>query len=130
LVDERDRNGQLVTDALVMMIWRWGKPHALLLHSDQGSQYTSESFQRLLTDDGVVCGMSRARSVCDNAEMESFFSSVRTERTACKTYRTQNEARADVFDYIERFDNPDPTSFDDQLPQSPLSYSQNRRTYL
>ena len=52
---------QLVTDALVMAIWRRGKPDALLHHSDRGSQYTSEQFQRLMADNGVVCSMSRPR---------------------------------------------------------------------
>ena len=96
---------QLVTDALVMAIWRRGKPDALLHHSDRGSQYTSEQFQRLMTDNGVVCSMSRSGNVWDNAAMESFFSSLKTERTGNKTYRTRDEARADVFDYIERFYN-------------------------
>jgi putative transposase len=97
---------QLVTDALVMAIWRRGKPDALLHHSDRGSQYSSEQFQRLMTDHGVVCSMSRSGNVWDNAAMESFFSSMKTERTARKMYRTRDEARADVFDYIERFYNP------------------------
>jgi len=97
---------QLVTDALVMAIWRRGKPDALLHHSDRGSQYTSEQFQRLMADNGVVCSMSRSGNVWDNAAMESFFSSLKTERTARKLYRTRDEARADVFDYIERFYNP------------------------
>jgi putative transposase len=97
---------QLVTDALVMAIWRRGKPDALLHHSDQGSQYTSEQFQRLMTDNGVTCSMSRSGNVWDNAAMESFFSSLKTERIARKTYRTRNHARAEVFDYIERFYNP------------------------
>ncbi len=97
---------QFVTDALTMAIWRRGKPDALLHHSDRGSQYTSEQFQRLMTDHGVTCSMSRAGNVWDNAVMESFFSSLKTERTARKTYRTRNEAKADVFDYIERFYNP------------------------
>jgi putative transposase len=96
---------QLVTDALVMAIWRRGKPDALLHHSDQGSQYTSEQFQRLMADNGVTCSMSRSGNVWDNAAMESFFSSLKTERTARKTYRTRDHARADVFDYIERFYN-------------------------
>ena len=96
---------QLVTDALLMAIWRRGKPDALLHHSDRGSQYTSEQFQRLMTDNGVVCSMSRSGNVWDNAAMESFFSSLKTERTGNKTYRTRDEARADVFDYIERFYN-------------------------
>ena len=97
---------QLVTDALMMAIWRRGKPNALLHHSDQGSQYTSEGFQRLMADNGVLCSMSRSGNVWDNAVMESFFSSMKTERTANKLYRTRDQARADVFDYIERFYNP------------------------
>jgi putative transposase len=97
---------QLVTDALVMAIWRRGKPETVLHHSDRGSQYTSEPFQRLLADHGVTCSMSRAGNVWDNAAMESFFSSLKTERTAAKTYRTRAQAKADVFDYIERFYNP------------------------
>ena len=97
---------QLVTDALVMAIWRRGNPEAVLHHSDRGSQYTSEPFQRLLADHSVTCSMSRAGNVWDNAAMESFFSSLKTERTAAKTYRTRDQARADVFEYIERFYNP------------------------
>jgi putative transposase len=97
---------QLVADALTMAIWRRGKPQALLHHSDRGSQYTSDQFQRLLTDHGVTCSMSRSGNVWDNAAMESFFSSLKTERTARRTYRTRDEARADVFDYVERFYNP------------------------
>ena len=96
---------QLVTDALVMAIWRRGKPDALLHHSDRGSQYTSEQFQRLMADNGVICSMSRSGNVWDNAAMESFFSSLKTERTARKMYRTRDQAKADVFDYIERFYN-------------------------
>jgi putative transposase len=97
---------QFVTDALMMAIWRRGKPQALLHHSDRGSQYTSEQFQRLMADQGITCSMSRSGNCWDNAAMESFFSSLKTERTARKTYRTRNEARADVFDYIECFYNP------------------------
>ena len=62
---------QLVTDALMMAIWRRGKPDALLHHSDQGRQYTSEQFQRLMADNGVTCSMSRSGNVWDNAAMES-----------------------------------------------------------
>ena len=97
---------QLVTDALIMAIWRRGKPDALLHHSDQGSQYTSEQFQRLMADNGVTCSMSRSGNVWDNAAMESFFSSLKTERIARKVYRTRSHAKDEVFDYIERFYNP------------------------
>jgi putative transposase len=96
---------ELVTDALVMAIWRRGKPDALIHHSDRGSQYTSDQFQRLMADHGVTCSMSRSGNVWDNAAMESFFSSLKTERITRRIYRTRDEARADVFDYIERFYN-------------------------
>ncbi len=76
-------SAQLVTD--VMAIWRRGKPDALLYHSDRGSQYTSEQFQRLTADHGVVCSMSRSGNVWDNAVMKSFFSSLKTERVDRKT---------------------------------------------
>ena len=97
---------QLVTDALLMAIWRRGKPNALLYHSDQGSQYTSEQFRRLMEDNGVACSMSRSGNVWDNAATESFFSSFKTELTARKVYRIRDHAKADVFNYIERFYNP------------------------
>jgi len=83
-----------------------GRPDAVLHHSDRGSQYTSDQFQRLLADQGIQCSMSRVGNVWDNAAMESFFSSLKTERTARRIYRTRDHARADVFDYIERFYNP------------------------
>jgi putative transposase len=97
---------QLVTDALMMAVWRRGKPDALLHHSDQGSQYISEQFQRLMADNGVTCSMSRSGNCWDNAAMEIFFSSLKTERIGKKVYRTRAQAKADVFDYIECFYNP------------------------
>lgn len=97
---------QMVTDALMMAIWRRGRPKALMHHSDQGSQYTSEPFQRLMADNDITCSMSRSGNCWDNAAMESFFSSLKTERMNVKTYRTRDQARADAFDYIERFYNP------------------------
>src|SRR5262249_57689726 len=100
---------QLVTDALVMAIWRRGRPNALLHHSDRGSQYTSEQFQRLMAGNDVVCSMSRSGNVWDNAAMESFFSSLKTKRIGNKTYRTRYEASADQFDYISPFYHPKPT---------------------
>ena len=102
----QEMTSQMVTDALMMAVWRRGRSDALVHHSDRGSQYTSEQFQRLLGDLGVTCSMSRAGNVWDNSAMESFFSSLKTERTARKVYRTRQDAKADVFDYIERFYNP------------------------
>ena len=104
---QQQMTAQLVTDAMMMVMWRQRpKAASLMHHSDQGSQYTSESFQSLLEDHGVACSMSRSGDCWDNAVMESFFSSLKTERTSRKRYRSRDEAKADVFDYIERFYNP------------------------
>jgi transposase InsO family protein len=114
-----DRDASLVMDALMMAVWQRGKADTLLHPSDQGSQYTSEQFQRLLADNDIICPMSRAGNVWDRAmgtplaretmarsAMESFLSSLKTERAARKICRTRDEARADVFDYIERLYDP------------------------
>lgn len=74
-----EMTAQLVTDALIMAIWRLGKPRESLHHSDQGSQYTSERFQTLLSEFGLTSSMSRRGDVWDNSAMESFFSSLKTE---------------------------------------------------
>jgi putative transposase len=96
---------QLVTDALIMALHRRGRPREVLHHSDQGSQYTSEQFQMLLADAGIVCSMSKRGDCWDNAAMESFFSTLKTERLSRRVYQSRDECRADVFDYIERFYN-------------------------
>uniref|UniRef100_UPI000E5A1B5C IS3 family transposase n=1 Tax=Caldimonas tepidiphila TaxID=2315841 RepID=UPI000E5A1B5C len=97
---------ELVLDALRMAWFRRRPEPGLVLHSDRCSQYTSEHFQKLLAEQGIVCSMSRAGEVWDNSAVESFFSSLKTERTARRVYRLREQARSDVFDYIERFYNP------------------------
>ena len=72
----------------------------------ESTQNTSEHFQELLKEQGITCSMSRAGEVWDKSAMKSFFSSLKTERTARKVHRSRAEARADVFDYVERFCNP------------------------
>ena len=118
---------QLVSDAMLMAIWR-RRPNAQLLHhSDRGSQYSSDQFQQLLAEHGVICSMSRSGNCWDNAAMESFISTLKTERTSRKVYRTRDEARSDVFDYIERFYNQRRRhSTLDYL--SPLDYEAQRRS--
>lgn len=88
---------QLVMDVLLMAVFRRGRPKAVLHHSDQGSQYTSEDFQRLLESHGIICSMSRRGNCWDNAAMESFFSTLKAERLSKKHYRTRDDLRADVF---------------------------------
>lgn len=97
---------QLVSDALLTAIWRRGAPKSLIHHSDRGSQYTSEGLQGLLAEHGIECSMSRSGDCWDNAVAESFFSTMKVERTDHKMYSTRDQAKADVFDYIEKFYNP------------------------
>jgi putative transposase len=77
-----EMTAQLVADALMMAIWRRGRPEAVRHHSDRGRQYTSEQFQRQLAELGVTCSMNRAGNVLDNSARGSFFSSLKTERLA------------------------------------------------
>ena len=77
----------------------------LIHHSDRGVQYLSDDFQGLLKANGITCSMSDRGSCYDNAVVESFFASLKRERIKRRKYRTRDEARADVFDYIERFYN-------------------------
>ena len=102
----RDRQTEGIARAKKADVYTGGKPSKVLHHSDRGSQYTSATCQSLMAEHGVTCSLSRSGNVWDNAAMESFFSSLKTERTARKVYRTRDQARADVFDYIERFYNP------------------------
>jgi putative transposase len=102
----REMAAQLVTDALVMMIWRRGRSKQLLHHSDQGSQYTSEQFQRLLPELGVTCSINRRSDVWYNSAIETFFQASRPSAVDRNAYHTRDEAKADVFDYVERFYNP------------------------
>jgi putative transposase len=104
---QRHMTTQLVADAMTMAVWRRRpKEAALLTHSDQGSQYANELYQLLLADNGIQCSMSRTGNVWDNSAMESFFSSLKIERVHGRRYRTRDEARSDIFSYIEGFYNP------------------------
>ncbi|HET9395205.1 MAG TPA: IS3 family transposase, partial [Nitrospiraceae bacterium] len=96
----------LVLQALLAAVWRRKPEPGLLLHSDQGSQFTSEDWQSFLKAHGIVCSMSRRGNCHDNAAMESFFQLLKRERIKRRIYNTHADARGDVFDYIEMFYNP------------------------
>ena len=98
-------NAELVENALRMAVRQSGKVKGIVLHSDQGSQYTSASYQHLLESLGMVCSMSRKGNCWDNAPMESFFHSLKTEWVNFEDYRTRSEARSSIFSYIELFYN-------------------------
>ena len=98
-------NRQLVLNALLMALGQRRPGDDLIHHSDRGVQYLSDDFQDLLKKHGIICSMSDKGSCYDNAVVESFFASLKRERIKRRKYRTRDEARADVFDYIERFYN-------------------------
>ncbi|HFL5870876.1 IS3 family transposase [Serratia marcescens] len=96
----------LVLQALLAAVWRRKPAPGLLLHSDQGTQFTSEDWQCFLREHDIVCSMSRRGNCHDNAAMESFFQLLKRERIKRRIYSNHDEARADVFQYIEMFYNP------------------------
>lgn len=95
----------IVTDALTMAWFRRRPQPGLIHHSDRGSQYASQVFQDRLAEYGMVCSMSRKGNCWDNAPAESFFNSLKNERVFGTRYATREDARADLFDYIEVFYN-------------------------
>ncbi len=95
----------LVADALKMAIARRRPGRGLLHHSDRGSQYASEDYRHLLSRHGIACSMSGRGDCWDNAAMESFFATLKTELVNHERYETREEARASVFEYIEVFYN-------------------------
>jgi transposase InsO family protein len=99
---------RLVVDALEMALDRRLKGSSaasLLAHSDRGSQYASEHYQRRLAEERIECSMSRRGNCWDNAAMESFFASLKKELVHDEDYATRDEARASIFEYIETFYN-------------------------
>jgi putative transposase len=95
----------LCVDALVMALQRYRPPEGLIHHSDRGVQYAAEPYRQVLERHGITQSMSRRGNCLDNAPMESFFASLKTEHVHHARFRTREEARAAVFDYIEVFYN-------------------------
>lgn len=97
---------QVVVQAVLMALWQRPVRTPVILHSDRGCQFTSEEYQRFLKDHHLICSMSAVGSCADNAAAESFFGVLKRERVNRRQYQTRAEARADIFDYIERCHNP------------------------
>lgn len=96
----------MVIRAVEMAVWQRRGKAPVILHSDRGSQFTSGDYQRFLGRNRVVSSMSAVGHCGDNAACEGFFGILKRERVHHRRYRTLDEARADIFDYIERFHNP------------------------
>jgi len=95
----------LVQDALRMALLHRRPDMGVLHHSDRGVQYAADDFQDLLTSNKIVCSMSRKGNCWDNAVVESFFGSLKNEWMQKKIYQTMEDAKKDVFHYIEVFYN-------------------------
>ena len=89
-----------------MALWRRKPKDKVLIHSDQGVQYTCSDWRTFVKDNNLELSMSRRGNCHDNAVAESFFSLLKTERIKRKVYKTRNEARSEIFNYIEFFYNP------------------------
>ncbi|WP_434139778.1 IS3 family transposase [Klebsiella quasipneumoniae] len=117
----------IILNAMLMAVWRRNPEKQVLVHSDQGSQYTSHEWQSFLKSHGLEGSMSRRGNCHDNAVAESFFQLLKRERIKKKIYGTREEARSDIFDYIEMFynskrrhgssDQMSPTEYENQYYQ-------------
>jgi putative transposase len=96
----------LVLQAVLMALWQREDRTPVILHSDRGTQFTSDEYQRFLAGHNLTCSMSAVGTCADNAAAESFFGLLKRDRVYRRQYLTRGEARSDVFDYIERFHNP------------------------
>jgi putative transposase len=96
----------LALQALLSAVWRRKQKSKILIHSDQGAQFTSKVWQSFLSKHNLDASMSRRGNCHDNAVEESFFYLLKRERIRRRTYSTRDSARQDVFDYIEMFYNP------------------------
>jgi putative transposase len=96
----------LVLQALLSAIWRRRPIHPVIVHSDQGSQFTGHEWIAFLNEHNLQPSMSRRGNCLDNAVVESFFQLLKREKIRRKIYKTRNDARQEIFEYIEMFYNP------------------------
>lgn len=104
---DESMESRLVVDALSMAVARRFilKGSSLLAHSDRGSQYASEHYQRVLAEEGITCSMSEVGQCWDNAPVESFFGRMKCEIESAEMFATRDQARAVIFEYLEVFYN-------------------------
>ena len=125
--------GRAYTDlplqALLMAVWRRKPKTKVYVHSDQGSQFTSYEWQEFLEQHNLAPSMSRRGNCWDNAVVESFFNLLKRERIRRKKYKTREEARQDVFDYIEFFYNPQRKHVRNGM-LSPIAFEQQQKLKL
>ena len=98
-------DSKLVQSAMNMAILHRNPDKGLIHHSDRGVQYAAQDFQDLLDDNKIICSMSRKGNCWDNACVESFFGSLKSEWVKSKIYETYEDGEKDIFKYIEVFYN-------------------------
>jgi transposase InsO family protein len=96
---------ELPLAALMMATQRQKPPYGLIHHSDRGSQYASRDYGKALKNSGLQPSMSRKGNCWDNAPMESFFGTIKSELVHDRRYATRDEAKRDLFAYIEGYYN-------------------------
>jgi transposase InsO family protein len=102
---DKTMKSPLVNDALRMALWKRKPRRGLLWHTDRGSQYASDSHRELLQEHGIIQSMSRKGNCWDNSVAESFFHTLKTELTHHIRFKTREEAKQSIFEYIEIFYN-------------------------
>ena len=118
---------EVVLQALLMAVWRRKPKDRVLIHSDQGSQFTSMDWASFLKAHNLEHSMSRRGNCHDNAVAESFFNLLKRERIRRRNYTTRAEARQDVFDYIEMFYNARRKHTKNGM-LSPVEFERQRKT--
>lgn len=96
----------MVVRAVQMAVWQREGDNEVILHSDRGGQFISGTYQKFLGGNALVSSMSAVGHCADNAACEGFFGVLKRERVHRSRYRSREEARADLFGYLERFHNP------------------------
>lgn len=113
---------QMVLQAVLVVLWQRQGDGTVILHSDRGTQFTSDEYQRFVREHGIISSMSAVGSCADNAAAESFFGVLKRERVNRRHYTTRAETRSDIFDYIERFHNP--------MRRRKMNVSRSKELYL
>lgn len=116
----------LVLQSLLKAVWRRKPKSKVLIHTDQGSQFTSKEWQRFLERHNLEPSMSRRGNCHDNAVAESFFQLLKRDRVKRKTYKDRKTAREDIFDYIEMFYNPTRKHTNNKM-LSPINYEEQHK---
>tara|TARA_R110001583_G_scaffold88182_1_gene228952 strand:- start:640 stop:1461 length:822 start_codon:yes stop_codon:yes gene_type:complete len=103
---DKTMDRHLVINALLMAVWQRNPKNEVLVHSDQGSQYASSDYLAFMNEHRLIPSMSRRGNCHDNAVAESFFATFKKRVTKRKIYSTREEAKGEIFNFIEMFYNP------------------------